>query len=243
MQACCEHVEYQLPNEHTRVTYLLDGIECSDAPLQAALALVEQDDKTHQGARHNFEKAVVQILPKDPVVKRRLHAAKRPAGEISMTDAAKGGGGGDIKKGIGQSGVHLRYHEPTEYDKLSKQQKKELAEWRLSSDFKKTKTQRGKRAGAKGGKGGAIAAAVNKQIQKMTEGKKSKTMGDVLSDKASRAYIMSLFEDNPLPSATPTTGTIAATSVTQIAEMKVEKPHVQLSSILKKAAEKKGNIE
>ena len=36
MQQCVEHVEYQLPNSHTWVSYLLDGIQCLDAGLQVA---------------------------------------------------------------------------------------------------------------------------------------------------------------------------------------------------------------
>ena len=38
MQQCAKHVSYQLPNEHTHVGYLLEGIQCADAGLQAAMA-------------------------------------------------------------------------------------------------------------------------------------------------------------------------------------------------------------
>ena len=34
MQASAEHVQYQLPNEHSRVGYLLEAIQCSDPGLQ-----------------------------------------------------------------------------------------------------------------------------------------------------------------------------------------------------------------
>ena len=40
MQQCSAYFSFQLPNETTRVTYLLDAIHCSDPPLQAAMALV-----------------------------------------------------------------------------------------------------------------------------------------------------------------------------------------------------------
>ena len=30
MQASAEHVQYQLPNEHSRVGFLLEAIQCSD---------------------------------------------------------------------------------------------------------------------------------------------------------------------------------------------------------------------
>ena len=44
MQQCADHVEYQLPNEHTRVGCLLEGIVCLDASLQAAMASIQTDD-------------------------------------------------------------------------------------------------------------------------------------------------------------------------------------------------------
>ena len=43
MTQCSEHVAFQLPNENTRVTYLLDAIQSTDAQLQAAMALVSND--------------------------------------------------------------------------------------------------------------------------------------------------------------------------------------------------------
>ena len=85
MQACSQHVAFQLPNEHTRVRYLLNAIECSDAPLQAAMAHIKQDAAT-TGARNNFEKAAALLLPKDPVVKKRIQATKRTTVDISSAD-------------------------------------------------------------------------------------------------------------------------------------------------------------
>ena len=43
IQQCSFHVAIQLPNEYTRVGYLLDTIETSDDSLQAAMALVRND--------------------------------------------------------------------------------------------------------------------------------------------------------------------------------------------------------
>ena len=37
MQASAEHVQYQLPNEHSRVGFLLEVIQCSAPGLQAAM--------------------------------------------------------------------------------------------------------------------------------------------------------------------------------------------------------------
>jgi hypothetical protein len=82
LQACAEHVEYQLPNAHSRVGYILDAIESDDAGLQAAMANI-QDDTGDNGKRGDFEAAVAYMLPKDPVVKRKHQDGKRASGEIS----------------------------------------------------------------------------------------------------------------------------------------------------------------
>jgi hypothetical protein len=44
MEACAEHVKYQLPNQHSRVGFLLDAIQNNDADLQVAIASVRTDD-------------------------------------------------------------------------------------------------------------------------------------------------------------------------------------------------------
>ena len=49
-----EHVEYQLPNQHTHVGYLLEGIQCPDPGMQAAMASVCTDNRP-QGMQNNFE--------------------------------------------------------------------------------------------------------------------------------------------------------------------------------------------
>ena len=31
MSACAEHVQYQLPNEHSHIGFLIDATQCADA--------------------------------------------------------------------------------------------------------------------------------------------------------------------------------------------------------------------
>jgi hypothetical protein len=45
MQVCVQYVQYQLPNKHSHVGFLLDVIENSDAGLQAMMASIKTDDK------------------------------------------------------------------------------------------------------------------------------------------------------------------------------------------------------
>ena len=51
MKFCREHVAYQLPNNHTRVGYLIHAIKCDDADMQGAIANI-LDDKN--GKRQDF---------------------------------------------------------------------------------------------------------------------------------------------------------------------------------------------
>lgn len=130
MEQCSAHVAFQLPNEHTRVRYLLDALQCNDAELQASLAAIRKDDATPAGMRNNFENAVTFLLPSCPVAKKRktTGGGSNYGAEISSTEARDG-----TKKSVGKSGVELRYYKKGEYEKLNKEQKDELREYRLKS--------------------------------------------------------------------------------------------------------------
>ena len=52
-----EHVPYEVPNGHTRVTYLFESIENADPGLQATIAGVNQNNDPN-GPRFDFEMAV-----------------------------------------------------------------------------------------------------------------------------------------------------------------------------------------
>ena len=141
MQQCSVHVAFQLPNEYTRVGYLLDAIETSDASLQAAMALVRNDTDTVTGKRSDFEATATCLLPHDPVAKKRNTRGgneRQRGAEVSSISSST------IKSGIGSTGVDLRYHKLDEYKKLSPEQKSELHEWRSNQ------TEEQKKAGKKG---------------------------------------------------------------------------------------------
>ena len=69
MLACAEHVQYQLPNEHSHIGFLLDAIQCADARLQAAMASVKTDNGL-DGIHNHFEQAAAHLLPYNPVAKK-----------------------------------------------------------------------------------------------------------------------------------------------------------------------------
>ena len=75
MQQCAEHIAYQLPNEHTRVGYSLEGIQCPDPGLQAAMVSMRADNSTN-GMRCDFESSAAHLLPYDPVAQKQSAGTK-----------------------------------------------------------------------------------------------------------------------------------------------------------------------
>jgi len=132
MTQAANHIPFQLPNERTRVTYLMDAIQCSDATLQAALAAIKMDNDPN-GMRNDFELAATYLLPSCPVAKQR----KTTGNFNANVSAASGSGKTDLKDGIGSTGVRLGYHTGREYAKLSNEQRQELWEWRDKKGGKK----------------------------------------------------------------------------------------------------------
>ena len=170
---------FQLPNQHTRVGYLLDAIQTSDAGLQAAMAQVNSDDANPNGKRNNFEAAVAYLLPYDPVAKKRNQATKRTADEANVGDVTADVGATDAgfgtKPGLGKTGVHLRYYEEAEYKKLPKAQQEELRQWRIEQrkkgvSFGKKGKRDSKKYGSNGGGGLSkkeVASVVSEEMKKL----------------------------------------------------------------------------
>ena len=229
MTACADHVAYQLPNQHSRVGFLLNAIECSDAGLQAAMASVRTDNAAN-GMRNNFENAVAHIIPYDPVAKKcATTGAKRGSALIShvqgdgldeeVTVSAMNG-----KPSIGKTGVHLRWYKANEFAKLSKDQKAELQEWRdtlPTSDPRCPKNKKMKKA--KSNKTNKqVSALVSKEIKKLLQA-----------------------ESTTEEEKDDTSASISALVQAEIAKLKAtgepsipEAPKVTLKSILKNAKNK-----
>ena len=106
MQSSAEHVQYQLPNEHSRVGFLLEAIQCSDPGLQAAMASIKTDNGP-DSMRNNLEATAAHLFSYDPVAEERSSGYKRSSTQISslmeVYDATT------KKPSIGKTGVHLHY--------------------------------------------------------------------------------------------------------------------------------------
>ena len=230
--------------------YLLDGIQNDDPQLQAAIARVYDDTGPlpgpglPPGKREDFELCAAYLLPKDPVVKRRSKAEKRLAAEISAavtkpsqqpTKVGKGGFGKGKKAGTGATGVHLRYHTPEKYTKLTRDQRTELSKWR-SSTVSKGNGVRDRRDATIAA---AVAKGVNEAMATMTPNTWRPPSDDEeggTSKAAIKAFIMSAFEeDKKKPSAKKKVTTIASTEIPSQVVVPPVQPKVTLASILKQA--------
>ena len=127
LEEASQHVNFQLPNEHTRVGYILDNIESQDSDLKARLASIHANTN---GMRDNFEAAVTWLLPTCPYAKyAKGRKDSGPRAEISEVTLQK----------ESKTGVDLRWHTKKEYQKLSKAQKAELYEWQQTKQGQKAK--------------------------------------------------------------------------------------------------------
>ncbi len=134
MKEAAQSVQYQLPNEHTRVGYILSAIESDDPSLHAAMAAVDGDD----ALRSDFELAAGKLIPKDPYARNQAQKeSKSVSFNISGLDGGKTKDSGS-KNGRGKkTGVDLCWHDFDEYAALTQDEKKELAAWRKTPEGKK----------------------------------------------------------------------------------------------------------
>ena len=217
MQASAEHVQYQLPNEHSRVGFLLEAIQYSDPGLEAAMASIKTDNGL-EGMRNNFEATAAHLLPYDPVAKKRSSGQKRGSAQISsVMDTSNA----TMKKAsIGKTGVHLWYYKTGEYRNLTREQKDELREWRANNPniskagFKKAKKEMPKKS----------KSSMKKQVPSLVEAalNKSVKFDDQVNDE--EKYIMSMVQ-----------AAVTKTLNQKNDQQSQDKPKVSLKSILKHA--------
>jgi hypothetical protein len=131
MQECARHVDFQLPNDLTRVDHLLRAIKCNDFALNTAKAIIEKDYGPG-GMMHDFEQAASYLVQYDPVAKkqRESQSGKRNSNEISAMKAEASVKTASSKPSTGKTGVEFRFYTAREYNKLTGPQKDELREWR-----------------------------------------------------------------------------------------------------------------
>ena len=139
LEAAAEHVTYQVPNEYTLVGYLLNSIKCRDPELQAAMAGIKAD-KDLDGKRYKMDRAIEELQPADPVMRKRKETKRARFADVSDATIADATSikapPSKMRTGIGKTGVHLRYYETADYNKLNADQKNELRAWRSTPEGK-----------------------------------------------------------------------------------------------------------
>ncbi len=134
MKEASSNVQFQLPNEHTRVGYLLDAIETDSPQLHAAMAKIDRDPVV----RSDFELSAAMLIPKDPFAKNEATKQKSVTFNISCVDGDEGASKTVSKNGRGsKTGVDLCWHSPEEFKQLSHAEKSELSAWQKSPEGKK----------------------------------------------------------------------------------------------------------
>ena len=142
LQRCAQAVPHQLPNERTRVIHLMDAIQCSDAPLQAAIAHIKSQGDDPNGMGNDFEEAAAYLLQFCPVSKKRKNTGNERNYNVSSVAAEPRNEQAKKRKvNKGKTGVELRYYKPAEYRKLSSDQVEELREWRKENGLVKPKNK------------------------------------------------------------------------------------------------------
>jgi len=194
------HVPHQLPNERSRVAYLLKSIESNDPTLLAAVANINSDTDV-PSLQDNFERAAALIQAACPVEKR-ISGNKRAHISAFSSDTSSQAHISALQCGIGSSGVHFRFYDQPEYRQLNSAQKKELALWR--------ETPSGKAAVAK-----SKASSQSSRKKSKSQGRPPKNMSALVakevakynapqSPSAMRAAVMSAIgELVDFPPATP----------------------------------------
>ena len=109
-----DHVYYQLPNNCTRVGYLIEIITSIDVNVVAALEFILMDDT---GRREDFEEASIFLAQICPITTNK--GGSKPTAKI-------GAAGAKLNSGIGSTGVELLYYKSAEFIALTPEQREEV---------------------------------------------------------------------------------------------------------------------
>jgi len=170
----------QIFNGMTRVGWLAAAIKSKDPNIVVRIQNIRDDDADK---RINFESAATYLSTCEyegkGESKKRKKPSSDPAAELSSVNG--GGGGGkdgldsdsyqqklDLSGKIGKTGVVLRWYPKPEFNALTKEQRKEIIQWRATSGISAKSQRQAKKQ--KKGKGGKVSAA-----------KASKAISDIAS--------------------------------------------------------------
>lgn len=238
LEEASNHVDFQLPTEHTRVGYLIDNITNNDPDLRAGIANIRQNVNQ---TRSDFEASVSVLLQVDPYKKSRSKGNKNKGGQpgANVSGASAGSGNDNSNNdGIGQTGVVFKFHDGSEYLKLTPQQKKELHDWRVSPRGQKfSEAEKKKRKSSRSST--STKAAIHSAVQSAlaNERKKQKQESDDVQKMAK--IIADASGSAPAPAA-PAGANSSSTSVVTDAHTEAA---MKLLKIKKRSAQTKSESD
>ena len=121
-----QYIPDQVPNDQIKVYNFLESIkDCVNPDIAAARSAIRIEKN---GFYNDWEKAVEHILPCCPVSakKNKKKGGTNPA-EVSTAET--------VKKGVGKTGVELRWHKRSEFKDLTKEQKDELVKYHRDNNI------------------------------------------------------------------------------------------------------------
>ena len=117
-----DHVSHQIPNDCTRVGYLIDSITSIDVNVVAALASIRMDDT---GRREYFEEASILLAHICPITTKK--GGGKPTAKIGLE-------GAKLNSGVGATVVELRYYKSVDFMALMPEQRAEVSEYNSTKD-------------------------------------------------------------------------------------------------------------
>ena len=130
LQEAQAYVAAEIPNERSRVTYLLDLITCIYPSILAALSAIGQGGS---GKRVQSQDAVAFSAPVCPVL-RNANKKKRALPNVHIASTI--GLSGNVKSGKGKTGVDLRYYLFKEFKNVPEDQQEKLKKSRSNNKRK-----------------------------------------------------------------------------------------------------------
>ena len=117
-----------IPNDQSKVQYLLQSIECDDIGLKLRMEIVQLSE----AMKNNFDQMAQYLQEADPVF---LCSIKQGEGG-SNTSKSKNVTvlQLNLKQGVGKTGVKFWWYPRDDYQALSKEQRDELGNWMKTTD-------------------------------------------------------------------------------------------------------------
>ena len=141
VRTCGIHVtDPNLPLEQQNVYNLIRSISITSPEILVALSMI----CFNPSLQYSLDKTVAWLISSDP---KKKYSKKQTTDNI---------GDVEVMNGIGETGVHLRFHTSSGYERLSGTQRAEFHNWRHSSAGKRSATgdPEGGAHGRYGGHGG-----------------------------------------------------------------------------------------